>query len=405
MNALIHCLRLARTDQVGPRTWRRLVALYGTPEEALKALPSLSLKKQTKHPLTPPPIDHIKREIEATYALGGSLLTLLDPAYPALLRALPDTPPVISVLGDITCLTHPAISIVGARNASVQGLRLAESLATELTEQGIVIVSGLARGIDSSAHRGTLYRHGMTIAVIAGGLDCPYPPENAKLQEQIAKKGLVITEAPLGTVPQARSFPRRNRLIAGLSLGCVVIEASLNSGTLITARMALDYGRDLFAVPGSPLDPRCRGSNNLLRQGAILTENAHDILPYIVHKTVHTPQKQKTEQQKLDISLTSPPLSPPFQGQNSLPPLEDNLQTRLVNLLSFTPIPVDDLIQHSQCPAPVVLTALTELELSGRITSTLDGRVSLVEQTENTIKQFRQHHSLSRLALSTLESS
>lgn len=390
MNTLLHCLRLARTDQVGPRTWRRLMAMYATPEEAIEALPSLNIKKHNKRPLAPPSIESIEREIEATYALGGSFLTLLDPAYPDLLRTLPDTPPVISFLGDITCLSHPTVSIVGARNASLQGLRLAESLATELTEQGIVVVSGLAVGIDSAAHRGTLYRHGMTIAAIAGGLDCPYPPENAQLQEQIAMTGLVITETPLGVAPQARSFPRRNRLIAGLSLGCIVIEASVHSGTLITARMALDYGRELFAVPGSPLDPRCRGSNNLLRHGAILTENIQDILPHITNmtnKALHTPLK--TQQKIREVAVFTPSS---HNVQNTLPLSEENLYTKLVSFLSFTPIPIDDLIQHSQYPASVVLTALTELELSGRITSTLDGRVSLVGRIENSVKTVQSTH-------------
>ncbi|MBO6036108.1 MAG: DNA-processing protein DprA, partial [Acetobacter sp.] len=334
-------------------------------------------------------IESIEREIEATYALGGSFLTLLDPAYPDLLRALPDTPPVISFLGDISCVSRPTLSIVGARNASVQGLRLAESLATELTEQGIVVVSGLAIGIDSAAHRGTLYRHGMTIAAIAGGLDCPYPPENAKLQEQIAATGLVITEAPLGVAPQARSFPRRNRLIAGLSLGCIVIEASVHSGTLITAQMALDYGRELFAVPGSPLDPRCRGSNNLLRHGAILTENIHDILPHIANTTSKGLYTPPTKYQKIrESSIVS--LSYDVQNTPSLP--EENLYTKLINLLSFTPTPVDDLIHHSQYPAPEVLTALTELELSGRVISTLDGRISLVEHKEHSVKTVQSTH-------------
>ena len=389
MNTLTHCLRLARTDQVGPRTWRRLMAMYNTPEEAIEALPSLNIKGHSKQHLTPPPIENIEREIEATYALGGSFLTLLDPAYPDLLRALPDTPPVISFLGDISCVSRPTLSIVGARNASVQGLRLAESLATELTEQGIVVVSGLAVGIDSAAHRGTLYRHGMTIAAIAGGLDCPYPPENAKLQEQIAATGLVITEAPLGVAPQARSFPRRNRLIAGLSLGCIVIEASVHSGTLITAQMALDYGRELFAVPGSPLDPRCRGSNNLLRHGAILTENIHDILPHIANTTSKGLYTPPTKYQKIrESSIVS--LSYDVQNTPSLP--EENLHTKLINLLSFTPTPVDDLIHHSQYPAPEVLTALTELELSGRVISTLDGRISLVEHKDHSVKTVQSTH-------------
>ncbi|MFT8886433.1 MAG: DNA-processing protein DprA, partial [Acetobacter papayae] len=280
---LVACLRLARAEQVGPRQWHRLIALYKTPEAALEALSNgrNSPSGRSGKTLVPAPEAAILREIEATLAMGGQFLTLLDAGYPAPLRHVPDAPIVLSALGDTTCLHKAGIGIVGARNASAAGLRLAESLSTELVEAGLVVVSGLARGIDTAAHRGALHRQGLTIAAIAGGLDRPYPPENAALQKRIAEQGAVITEAPLGTAPMGRHFPRRNRLIAGLALGCVVVEAAPHSGTLITARMASEYGRELFAVPGSPLDPRCRGSNNLIRNGAVLTESAADILPHI----------------------------------------------------------------------------------------------------------------------------
>lgn len=373
MTTLAACLRLARTEQVGPRSWRRLVDTYGSPAAALDALPGLA--RHGKAPLAPPHPDVIQREIDATYALGGTFLTLLDPAYPALLRALPDTPPVLSVLGDITCLQRPAISIVGARNASAHGLRLAESLASELAEQGVLVVSGLARGIDSAAHCGALHRQGLTAAAIAGGLDRPYPPENTQLQARIAANGLVLTEAPLGATPQARSFPRRNRIIAGLSLGCVVVEAAPHSGTLLTARMAVDYGRDLFAVPGSPLDPRCRGSNNLIRKGAILTETAADILPYILGSTLNLATAAAPPPQTPD--LFAPHSPPAMQDSPPSPQPGENLHARILDLLSFTPIAVDVLIRRCQFSASAVLIALTELELSGRVTSGPDGRVSL----------------------------
>ncbi|MFT8418730.1 MAG: DNA-processing protein DprA [Acetobacter sp.] len=394
-NSLCAALRLARTEQVGPRTWRRLVAQYGSPAAALDALPGLPAKGRTRPVI--PPQGSIEREIEATLALGGQFVTLLDAHYPPLLRHIPDAPPVLSILGNPACLRQPGIGIVGARNASAQGLRLAESLATELADSGLTIISGLARGIDAAAHKGALYRQGLTIAAIAGGLDCPYPPQNAALQEQIAQMGAVVTEAPLGTAPQARHFPRRNRLIAGLALGCVVVEAAPHSGTLITARMAADYGREVFAVPGSPLDPRCRGSNDLLRKGAVLTERAADILPHIaLFDPEHPPLEQAHTNSVLDLFASTSPSRATMGGEAEIknntqkqllvdthpyqpPTLEapTDPTVQLLDLLSFTPVAVDDLIRRCQFSASVVLAALTQLELSGQVTTYQDGRVGL----------------------------
>nr|WP_217429094.1 DNA-processing protein DprA [Acetobacter syzygii] len=392
---MLAALRLARTEQVGPRTWQRLVAQYGTPAAALDALPDLPIRGRIRPSI--PSCATIEREIEATRALGGQFLTLLDPDYPPLLRHIPDAPPVLSILGNPAYLHQPGIGIVGARNASAQGLRLAENLATELADSGLTVISGLARGIDSAAHKGALYKRGLTIAAIAGGLDCPYPTQNAPLQAQIAQMGVVITEAPLGTAPQGRHFPRRNRLIAGLALGCVVVEAAPHSGTLITARMAADYGREVFAVPGSPLDPRCRGSNDLLRKGAILTERAADILPHIAFSTSQTlftdlkqtkstrdlfaslppsgtadnsPRKGHNFQQKQSVNKN--PIIPGTQPATPVDPVK-----QVLDLLSFTPIAVDDLIRRCQFSASVVLAALTQLELSGQVTTYQDGRVGL----------------------------
>ncbi|MCG4252659.1 DNA-processing protein DprA [Acetobacter tropicalis] len=397
MTSLAACLRLARTDSVGPRTWRRLVERYQTPEAALDALPHLPARNGRTQ-LIPPSPAHIEAEIDATLKIGGQFLTLLDATYPPLLRACPDAPPVISVLGDASCLSKPGVGLVGARNASAHGVRLAESLATELAEAGLVVISGLARGIDRAAHMGALHRHGLTIAAIAGGLDCPYPRENATLHAEIAEKGVLVTEAPLGTTPTARHFPRRNRLIAGLGLGCVVVEAAPHSGTLITARLVVDYGRELFAVPGSPLDSRCRGSNNLLRQGAILTESVADILPNLPAipacpeknpplfptqpgpvqegsiKKVSTAQNQNKSAVQSAFSL---PLPTPAERSGGAPVSPENVREKVLDLLSFTPIPVDDLVRHCQFSASTVLTVLTELELSGCVDSLPGGRIVL----------------------------
>ena len=397
MTSLAACLRLARTDSVGPRTWRRLVERYQTPEAALEALPHLPARNGRAQ-LIPPSPAHIEAEIDATLKIGGQFLTLLDATYPPLLRACPDAPPVISVLGDASCLSKPGVGLVGARNASAHGVRLAESLATELAEAGLVVISGLARGIDRAAHMGALHRHGLTIAAIAGGLDCPYPRENAALHAEIAEKGVLVTEAPLGTTPTARHFPRRNRLIAGLGLGCVVVEAAPHSGTLITARLVVDYGRELFAVPGSPLDSRCRGSNNLLRQGAILTESVADILPNLPAipacpeknpplfptqpgpvqegsvKKASTAQNQNKSAVQSAFSL---PLPAPAERSGGAPVSPENVREKVLDLLSFTPIPVDDLVRHCQFSASTVLTVLTELELSGCVDSHPGGRIVL----------------------------
>lgn len=437
MNTLVACLRLARTESVGPRTWRRLVSQYRTAEAALDALPRLPLRGRVQPVI--PAQDVILQEIEATTRMGGRIITLFDEDYPFLLKEIPDAPPILSVLGDVAALSKPGIGLIGARNASSSGLRLAESLATELVEAGLSVVSGLARGIDRAAHMGALHRQGLTVAAIAGGLDKPYPLQNAKLQAEIAEKGAVVTEAPLGTAPLSRHFPRRNRLIAGLTLGCVVVEAAPKSGTLITARLVGEYGRELFAVPGSPLDPRCRGSNDLLRNGAVLTESVADILPHLprvfpepLHSSSFPPSFSPDpalqsvsgglQASQNSFSLTLPdapeaqgckstrgtipseekepansrlngafpasfhslplpapsPLLPVFATEKPEPaPPETGADVRekVLDLLSFTPIAVDDLVRRCQFSASAVLTVLTELELSGCLDSLPGGRV------------------------------
>lgn len=360
-------------------------------------------------PLLLPSVARIEQEIEATQRLGGQFITLLDSHYPTLLRNCPNAPPVLTVLGNPAYLHQAGVGIVGARNASAHGMRFAEAIATHLVENDICVISGLARGIDRAAHTGALHRNGMTVAAIAGGIDRPYPPENAQLQAEIAERGVIVTEAPLGTAPTARHFPRRNRLIAGLALGCVVVEAAMQSGTLITARLAAEYGREVFAVPGPPLDPRYSGSNNLLRHGAIFTENVADILLHLPPMpedssfSIKTslPQK-KNEQPHLWAQTTEPypeqPTPPKAlntlvetqvqpctaqDGNGAMHPLSGpcfeggNLPEKLLELLSFTPMPVDELVRHCQFSASAVLTALTELELAGRIGLLPGGRVIL----------------------------
>ena len=257
-------LRLARAEGVGPVTYRRLLARFGTPAAALRALPGLARAGGRATPPTVPDEDTAAAELAATVKLGGRLLLFGAVDYPPLLALLDDAPPAIAVLGDLGLLSVRAIALVGGRNASVNGRRIAEDLGAELARAGLGVVSGMARGIDAAAHQGALSVGpplGRTVAVVAGGLDVPYPPDHAELQRRIAAAGAVVTEAPPGTIPQARHFPRRNRIIAGLALGVVVVEAALRSGSLITARLATEAGREVFAVPGSPLDPRSCGGN------------------------------------------------------------------------------------------------------------------------------------------------
>ncbi|BAK83661.1 DNA-processing protein DprA [Komagataeibacter medellinensis] len=367
---LLACLRLARTEGIGPVSYRRLVRTHGSVQAALGMLErGAGSGRGIGRPCSR---DDALREIEHLHAMGGRFLAHGQPGYPPLLAALHDAPPVLAVLGDASLLSARMVGIVGGRNASAGGIRLAESLSALLAAHGVDTVSGLARGIDAAAHRGAMTA-GRTVAAIAGGLDCPYPPENADLQALIARTGAVVTEAPLGTMPQARHFPRRNRLIAGLGLGCVVIEAALRSGSLITARMALDYDRTIFAVPGSPLDPRCHGSNDLLRQGAILTENERDILRELPETTgetglfsyqaptTHPPVARRVETAvQRSEAVPPPPASTPMVG-------EADLHEMIEGFLSFTPSPVDDLVRRCQFSTAAVLAALSEMEIAGMI--------------------------------------
>lgn len=269
-------LRLIRSESVGPVTWRRLVDRFGSAGRAIAALPDLARRGGRTAPLMIPSADDVDRELAELARLGARLLVLGDADYPPALAAIEDAPPTLAVRGNVELLARRSLAIVGSRNASISGRRLAETLAADLGRAGLVVVSGMARGIDAAAHRGALPTG--TVAVVAGGIDVVYPPENASLYEAIAMAGAVVAESPPGVQPLARHFPRRNRIIAGLSAGVLVVEAALHSGSLITARLALEQNRDVFAVPGSPLDPRSRGGNDLIRQGGVLTESADDVL-------------------------------------------------------------------------------------------------------------------------------
>jgi DNA processing protein len=355
-------LRLARTDGVGPQGFRRLLARHGSAAAALRGLAS-----DPERRFVPPESGEVEREQEAVLALGGHWIHHGAPGYPPLLALLDDAPPVLAVVGDPGLLASRQVAIVGARNASVAGRRIAEDLAEALGEAGVTITSGLARGVDTAAHAGAL-RTGRTIGVLPGGLDIAYPPENRELQDRIAQEGLLVAESPLGTAPLARHFPRRNRIVAGLALGIVVVEAALRSGTLITARLGTEAGREIYAVPGSPLDPRCQGSNDLLRQGAHLCENAQDVLD-LLPATPHalplfTPRPSR-----------APAQSPAREATHTRASCEESTGSGLLDLIGLTPVAVDEVLRRCHLSPPTARATLLELELEGHIQSLPGNRV------------------------------
>lgn len=363
-------LRLARTEGIGPVSFRRLIIRYGTASAALEALPELAARSGGTR-FAAPARASLDREWAALRKMGGRMVIWGDADYPPALADLADAPAAIAVVGDVGLLSRRAVAVVGSRNASINGLRMAENLAADLAEAGVVIVSGLARGVDSAAHRGALAT-GTTVAVVAGGLDIAYPPENADLQAEIGAKGAVVSEAPLGTDPQARHFPRRNRIIAGLCVGVLVVEAAPRSGTLITAREAQEAGRELFAVPGSPLDPRARGANDLIRQGAILVETAADVLAHLPERARAGGLFQSGEFRTSGLADAQDPfLAAPDEAEEA--------KKIIPELLGITPTDVDDLLRRCQFSASAVQAALLELELDGRIIRSAGDRVVLAD--------------------------
>jgi DNA processing protein len=369
-------MRLARTLRVGPATYRRLMLRYGTAAAAIAALPGLARAGGGSPPRVTPR-DLALREFERAAAYDAHILFVDTPDYPPLLGLAQDAPSVIAVLGDPALLSVPGVAIVGSRAASANGCALADSIAEALAGDGAPVVSGLARGIDAAAHEGAL-RSGRTIAAIAGGLDKPYPRENIDLQARIGASGAVVAEAPFGTAPQARHFPRRNRIIAGLALGVVVIEAARRSGSLITARLALDYDREVFAVPGSPLDPRCLGSNDLIRQGAHLTETAADVrahLPWLGGEAGATIDLGRVCAAARKAHMAEPDVL--WEGDIN-PAGQAALREQLEVLLSPSPTSVDDLIARCQVSPAAVHAILLELELAGRVQFLPGQRVMIV---------------------------
>jgi len=340
-------LRLIRSDTIGGVTFWGLINHFGSALEAIAAA----------KPKTLIPLDEARREVDALHKAGGTLIACGEATYPSALAALDIPPPVLSIRGSLDTLRGDMIAIVGARNASALGARFAREMAAELGNAGFVIASGLARGIDTAAHKGSLATG--TCAVMAGGVDFVYPPENKGLYEEIVATGVVVSELPFGFKPVAQHFPRRNRIISGLARGVVVVEAAMNSGSLITARIAGEQGRDVFAVPGSPLDPRAKGTNGLLRQGAILTESAEDVLGAL------RPSLERY-------------WAPPKIVQSPREPHEiSGLRREILNRLGPAPVEIDELVRQIGSSPAAVAAALLDLEFEGKLSRHAGQKVAL----------------------------
>lgn len=353
-------IRLLRSPNVGPVSYFQLLRRFGAAVAALEALPDLAARGGGRYRAAP--ADRIEAEIAAVRKSGARYLFHDSPDYPALLSALESPPPILTMRGDAALLARPSVGMVGARNASAAAVKLARDFAVALAGEGYAVISGLARGIDAAAHRGALAGMaggGGTVGVIASGIDIAYPPENAALQEQVASEGLLIAEMPPGTEPLARHFPHRNRIIAGLATGTLVVEAAPRSGSLITARLAGEAGREVMAIPGSPLDSRSHGCNQLIREGAILVQSPGDVIELLQGFT-GTPRSTFRE---ADAGAFVPDVA--------------EEPADIAGLLGLAPVSVDELIRQSAAPAGAVQMALLELELAGRLVRHAAGRVSL----------------------------
>jgi DNA processing protein len=373
---IVHRLRLIRSDGVGPVTYKRLMERYGSAEKALLALPELA--KPGGKTVIPCSVAKAEAELENLYKAGGRIIALGDANYPELLAMTDDAPPLLSIIGRVELLHKPSLAIVGARNATVNGKRLAQKLATEIGQNGYIIVSGLARGIDTAAHAGSLASG--TIAVLAGGVDIIYPPENKDLYQRIAEQGVVLSEMGWGVEPTNQHFPRRNRIISGLCHATILVEAATKSGSLITTRLALEQGREVFAVPGSPLDPRHAGPNHLIKTGqAQLIESAADVLDTMVmlrDKRI-IPQPLSTLLPLNDNNTLFEDFQIEYELHEVALPQGDT-QAILLSALSTSPTSTDLLAQITGLPVQEVLTILLELELAGRLQRLSGNQVALI---------------------------
>ena len=361
----LNWLRLIRSENVGPVSFRALINRYGSAESALEMLPELASRGGAGRTFRIASLADVEAEMELAHRNGAHFVAIGETDYPPMLRSMDAPPPLLAIKGNESTFKLPAVAIVGARNASIAGRQFARNLASEIGREGYAVISGLARGIDSSAHQASLDTG--TIAVLAGGLDRPYPPENMALCEEIAQRGALVSEMPFGWEPRAKDFPRRNRLVAGLGLGLVVVEAAKRSGSLISARLANEMGRLVFAVPGSPLDPRAAGANQLLKDGALLVTEAADVLDTLAPLNSHARPSLEAPLAE-DHTINDDAFAPAAQGERD----------RLIEALGPTPTHVDDVIRHTGLHPSQVFSILLELDLAGRLERHVGGSVSLV---------------------------
>ncbi|MCD4512549.1 DNA-processing protein DprA [Brucella pseudogrignonensis] len=371
----LNWLRLIRTENIGPVAFRDLIMFCGSAASAIERLPDLNIRGGGAKPVRVTPLEDAERELEAIERIGARLVGMGEPDYPQQLKNCEAPPPLVIIKGNPNVFRKPPVAIVGSRNASVVGARFTERLARDLSDAGFAIISGLARGIDAAAHKASI--ESGTVAVLAGGLDKPYPPENLPIYRALPENGsALITEMPMGEEPRARDFPRRNRIIAGLSLGLIVVEAAERSGSLISARMAGEMGRTVFAVPGSPLDPRARGTNALLKQGATLVTCADDVIDSLSPLIGRDTFKAEAAQPDLLTQIDEAP--EPLQAITT-----DEQRDILVDALGPVPIDVDTLVRHTGLDASNAQLILLELDLAGRLLRYPGNQVALVPRDEH----------------------
>ncbi len=363
------CLRLIRSENVGPVTFRELINHYGGAEPALEALPELAARGGNKRRIRITSKSEAEHELDRAQKAGAKPIFTIEPGYPPALANIEAPPPMLYVRGDTGLLTRPAVAIVGSRQASAAGHKLTRQFASGLGHAGYIVVSGLARGIDAAAHEATLETG--TVAVVAGGVDIVYPPENAALTRAIAENGVIVSDMPPGFQPRAKDFPRRNRIISGIALGVVVVEAARRSGTLVTARLAGEQGREVFAVPGHPLDPRAEGTNGLLKRGATLVTEPADIIDALAPLSGLSPNAAFAEQHPVQSWHAPPTTTPPI--------LQNSDRALVLEALSPAPVDIDALMRATGLDTRALNVILIELDLAGRIVRHGAGLVSRAE--------------------------
>jgi len=368
INGLVDIIRLIRSENVGTKTFWHLISLYKNASTALEKIEELSVLGGRDKSIKIFPLEKAEEEIEKCKSMRVDIISYLDSDFPSLLKNTDDCPPLLFCIGNTKLLNQSTVAIVGSRNASINGLRFAYKIARDLSDNNKIVVSGFARGIDTASHKASLEKG--TIAVLAGGVDHIYPQENTELYESIASQGLIVAELPLGSIPKPQNFPQRNRIISGLSQGVAVIEATLKSGSLITAKIALQQSREVFVVPGFPLDPRYQGNNYLLKQGAYLLESAKDILEVLESTEIKRYSLFEQESEILDIIKTK-------KTEDLTEKELTQARSEIIKLVTVSPTSIDEIISITKISHTAALTAIVELELAGKVIRHYGNKISV----------------------------